>query len=86
MSDTGHAARARRSTTVLDGQRLRELRREHSLSQDKLAALAGVSLTTVVRLDPASRSHLAALAHRSGSPLRSASDPPPSLRRLCRTP
>lgn len=51
MSDTGHAARAQRWTTVLDGQRLRELRREHGLSQDRLAALAGVSLTTVARLE-----------------------------------
>jgi transcriptional regulator with XRE-family HTH domain len=51
MSDTGHAARARRWITVLDGQRLRELRRENGLSRDKLAALAGVSLTTVVRLE-----------------------------------
>jgi DNA-binding XRE family transcriptional regulator len=51
MTGTGHATQAQRWTTILDGQRLRELRRQRGLSQDKLAAQAGVSLTTVARLE-----------------------------------
>ena len=43
--------RAQRWTTVLDGTRLRELRLQHGLSQEKLADRAGVSLTTVARLE-----------------------------------
>jgi len=38
-------------TTLLDGARLQELRREHGLSQAELAGRAGISLTTVVRLE-----------------------------------
>ena len=43
--------RAQRWTTVLDGTRLREARRRHGLSQEKLARRAGLSLTTVARLE-----------------------------------
>jgi DNA-binding XRE family transcriptional regulator len=46
---------AQRWTTVLDGQRLRQLRRQHGLSQEKLADRAGISLTTVARLERQSR-------------------------------
>jgi serine/threonine-protein kinase RsbW len=38
-------------TTVIDGHRLRQLRRERELSQVELAGKAGVSLATVVRLE-----------------------------------
>ena len=38
-------------TTVLDGRRLRQLRRQHGLSQEKLADRAGLSLTTIARLE-----------------------------------
>jgi DNA-binding XRE family transcriptional regulator len=38
-------------TATLDGRRLRQLRREHSLSQEQLAHRAGISLTTVARLE-----------------------------------
>ncbi len=38
-------------TTVLDGQHLRQLRRQRELSQEKLADLAGVSPGTVARLE-----------------------------------
>ena len=42
MSANAVAARAGRSwTTVLDGTRLRQLRREHGLSQEQLADRAG---------------------------------------------
>jgi transcriptional regulator with XRE-family HTH domain len=45
---TGHAGRW---TVVIDGQRLRELRRQRVLSQAELAKLAGVSPYTVSKLD-----------------------------------
>jgi transcriptional regulator with XRE-family HTH domain len=40
-----------RWTTVLDGARLRHLRRQHGLSQEQLADRAGISLTTMRRLE-----------------------------------
>ena len=45
---TGHADRW---TAVIDGQRLRELRRQRALSQVELAKLAGVSAHTVSKLE-----------------------------------
>jgi transcriptional regulator with XRE-family HTH domain len=42
---------ARPRTFVLDGQRLRHLRRQRGLSQQELADHAGLSLTTVARLE-----------------------------------
>lgn len=47
----GSAGPSRPWTTVLDGERLRQLRRQHGLSQEKLADRAGISLTTVARLE-----------------------------------
>lgn len=54
----GMSRRSRNSTrpdrywiTTLDGTRLREARIERGLSRDKLAAEAGVSLTTMTRLE-----------------------------------
>jgi DNA-binding XRE family transcriptional regulator len=41
---------------VLDGERLRQLRQQHRLSQEKLADLAGISLTTMARLERQDRS------------------------------
>lgn len=38
-------------TFILDGQRLRQLRRQRGVSQEELADQAGVSLTTVARLE-----------------------------------
>jgi transcriptional regulator with XRE-family HTH domain len=43
-------------TIVVDGQRLRHLRRQHGLSQQALADQAGISLTTVARLERQDRS------------------------------
>ena len=40
-----------RWTTILDGQRLRQLRRQLRLSQEQLAGQAGISLTTMRRLE-----------------------------------
>jgi transcriptional regulator with XRE-family HTH domain len=37
--------------TTLDGQRLRQLRRQRGLSQEKLADRAGISTATVARLE-----------------------------------
>jgi transcriptional regulator with XRE-family HTH domain len=44
---------AHRWNTALDGRRLRQLRRQHGLSQEQLAARAAISLTTVARLERA---------------------------------
>jgi DNA-binding XRE family transcriptional regulator len=41
----------RRWITVVDGQRLRRVRRRRGLSREALADQAGVSLTTVARLE-----------------------------------
>ena len=40
-----------RWTTILDGGRLHQLRRQHELSQEQLATHAGISLTTIRRLE-----------------------------------
>jgi serine/threonine-protein kinase RsbW len=42
---------AQRWTAVIDGHRLRYLRRLHGMSQDKLADRAGISAATVARLE-----------------------------------
>ena len=42
---------AQPQTFILDGQRLRQLRRQPGLSQEELAGQAGVSLTTIARLE-----------------------------------
>lgn len=42
-------------TTVLDGQRLQNLRRQHSLSREELAARAGIRAATVTRLERQAR-------------------------------
>ncbi|MGI8446008.1 MAG: helix-turn-helix domain-containing protein [Streptosporangiaceae bacterium] len=42
---------AQRWTTILDGRQLRQLRRQHGLSQEQLAIVAGISLTTMRRLE-----------------------------------
>lgn len=42
---------AHRWSISLDGQRLRQLRHQHRLSQERLAAKAGISRATVTRLE-----------------------------------
>jgi DNA-binding XRE family transcriptional regulator len=54
--EMGQQGSAQRWTTVLDGKRLRQLRQQHGLSQEKLADLAGISLTTIARLERQDRS------------------------------
>jgi transcriptional regulator with XRE-family HTH domain len=46
-----HTGRAQRWTTVLDSQRLRALRRQLGLSQSELSGRAGISLSTLSRLE-----------------------------------
>ena len=53
MTATMPSNRAQRWTTIADGQRIRELRRQRGLAQAELAGLAGVSLDTVARLERA---------------------------------
>jgi transcriptional regulator with XRE-family HTH domain len=42
---------SQRWLTVVDGRWLRQLRRQHGLSQEQLATSAGISLTTMRRLE-----------------------------------
>jgi transcriptional regulator with XRE-family HTH domain len=44
-------ARTQQWTTVLDGARLRQLRRQHGLSAAQLAGKAGIGRSTVIRLE-----------------------------------
>jgi transcriptional regulator with XRE-family HTH domain len=48
---TKSTSQAKRWTAVIDGQRLRELRRQQALSQAELAKLAGISADTVSKLE-----------------------------------
>jgi transcriptional regulator with XRE-family HTH domain len=56
---------AQRWTTILDGGRLRRLRRQHGLSQERLATVAGISLTTRISLTTMRR-----LERRAAAPCR----------------
>jgi ribosome-binding protein aMBF1 (putative translation factor) len=47
--------------TIVDGQRLRQIRRQRGLSQEKLANQAGISLSTIARLAAAVDEHPAAI-------------------------
>lgn len=90
LSGSGSAPRpARARIYVLDGGRLRRLRRQRGLSQEKLADQAGVSLTAVARLERQARAScrgrtLARLAAVLGE------DPgglaPPAIARPCAYP
>jgi DNA-binding XRE family transcriptional regulator len=51
-----HGSTQRGWTTVLDGERLSQLRQQHRLSQEKLADLAGISLATMARVERQDRS------------------------------
>jgi DNA-binding XRE family transcriptional regulator len=69
----GSSRTPRRWITLVDGQRLRALRRQHGLSQEALADQAGISLTTITRLErqpssPCRTWTLAALAAALGEP------------------
>ena len=71
-SANGRAVRS--WTVVLDGTQLRELRRARGLTQAELAGLAGISLTTVARLD---RRHLVSCRGRTAARLAAALGEPP---------
>jgi DNA-binding XRE family transcriptional regulator len=51
QSSTGSVPAPRSWTTAVDGTRLRQARREHGLSQAELAGTAGISVTTLARLE-----------------------------------
>jgi DNA-binding XRE family transcriptional regulator len=51
MTTTKPSRRGQRWITTVDGQRLRERRRQRGLAQEELANLAGVGVTTVARLE-----------------------------------
>lgn len=68
-------------TTALDGPRLRQLRRQHGLSQEQLADQAGLSLTTVTRLE---RQVRAACRGRTLARLAAALDEDPAALILAR--
>ena len=79
------ASAGRTWTTVLDGTRLRQLRRERGLSQEQLADRAAISLTTVARLERQSRAScrgrtLARLAAALGEQPAAISPPAPAGR------
>ena len=85
--------RSQRWTTALDGNRLRKLRHQRGLSQEELAGQAGISLTTISRLEklpqascrPRTLSRLAAVLGKDPASLSpatptstSTSAPPPA--------
>jgi len=51
MTTTQTSRPGQRWFTVLDGHRLRHLRRQRRLSQEQLASQAGISTATVARLE-----------------------------------
>jgi transcriptional regulator with XRE-family HTH domain len=65
----------RPQTTVLDGQRLREARRQRGLSQERLAHQAGLSPATVARLE---RQRRPCCRHRTLARLAAALDLDPA--------
>ena len=50
-SQPATASPGQRWTALLDGHRLRQARHQHGLSQEQLATRAGLSLTTIRRLE-----------------------------------
>lgn len=85
MTDlTTSSAQHHRWTTTLDGSRLRQLRHQHGMSQEQLADQAGISLTTITRLESQPRAAcrcrtLSRLAAALGQPpaALTSSQPPP---------
>ena len=78
LANTERRLVTQRWTTALDGLKLRQLRQKHGLSQEKLADLADVSLTTLARLERHHRSPcrtytLARIAAALGEPATSIS-------------
>jgi len=80
LGSAENARQRQRWTTVLDGQRLRQLRRQHHLTQAELADQAGIGIATVVRLERQSHApcrcrtlaRLAAALHTEAATLRPA--------------
>src|ERR1039457_6978941 len=72
---------ARPLVFVLDGQRLRQLRRQHGLSQQNLADQAGISLTNVARLDASPARPAAAARSPASRPYSASTLPQPPFTR-----
>jgi DNA-binding XRE family transcriptional regulator len=51
QGSAGSVPTPRSWTTAVDGTRLRQARHEHELSQAELAGTAGISVTTLIRLE-----------------------------------
>jgi DNA-binding XRE family transcriptional regulator len=51
QGDAGNVPAPRSWTTTVDGTRLRQARHEHALSRAELAGTAGISVTTLARLE-----------------------------------
>lgn len=51
MTPTAHALPASRWTALIDGHHLRNARSRHGLTRDQLASQAGISVTTIARLE-----------------------------------
>jgi transcriptional regulator with XRE-family HTH domain len=75
MTDTRPTGHGDRWTAVVNGQRLRELRRQRGLSQVELAQLAEVSPNTVSKLE---RQQTTACRSRTLARLAAALGEPPS--------
>ena len=72
---------------MVDGARLRRVRREHGLSQERLAWAAGVSITTIAKLEREPRSSctrrtLALLCEALGEAPAALTPPVQAARRL----
>jgi transcriptional regulator with XRE-family HTH domain len=75
MTPTAHALPGNRWTALIDGHHLRNSRSQHGLTRDQLASKAGISVTTVARLErhPRTRCRSRTLAR-----LAAALDQPPA--------
>ena len=51
MIPTAHALPDSRWTALIDGRHLRNSRSQHGLTRDQLASKAGISVTTLARLE-----------------------------------
>ena len=76
MSESRERSGAQRWTAVVDGKRLRELRRQRGIAKEELAGRAGISLTTVARLE---RQECAACRTRTLARIAAALDEEPSF-------
>ena len=84
MTPTTHALPVNRWISLVDGRHLRDSRSQHGLTRAQLASKAGISVTTIARLERHPRTRcrsrtLARLAAALGQPAAglTSSEPPP---------